>query len=127
MKEHFQSVFTTEDDNVPYFQLRTNKILDSFDFTEEKVRKHLHHIKEGKNICPDDIHLKFLLEVADLITDPIVRMFNLSFNKMELPSIWKMSNVTPLFKKGSKQDAGNYRPISLTCILCKIMEKNYSR
>ena len=39
-----------------------------------------------------------------------------------VPDIWKTANVCPVFKKGSKGDPGNYRPISLTCIICKIME-----
>ena len=42
---------------------------------------------------------------------------------MEIPQIWKIANVTPLHKKGSKNDVKNYHPISLTSILCKIMEK----
>ena len=123
LKEHFHSVFTTQDNNIPYFQLRTNKILDSIDFTEEKIRKHLHHIKEGKSIGPDDIQPKFLLEVADLITDPNVRMFNLSFNKMEFPSIWKMSNELHFLKKDLNRMLETITQLLLTCILCKIMEK----
>ena len=39
------------------------------------------------------------------------------------PSQWKEANVTPIFKKGDKRNPGNYRPVSLTSIPCKIMEK----
>ena len=40
-----------------------------------------------------------------------------------VPSIWKVANVVPIFKKGSKGDALNYRPISLTCVIGKLMER----
>ena len=40
-----------------------------------------------------------------------------------LPRDWKRAFVTPIYKKGSRSHAENYRPIRLTCILCKIMEK----
>ena len=39
-----------------------------------------------------------------------------------VPPEWKSANITPIFKKGSKGSPGNYRPVSLTCVLCKVME-----
>ena len=39
-----------------------------------------------------------------------------------VPADWKLANVTPIFKKGSKSVPGNYRPVSLTCVICKVME-----
>ena len=42
--------------------------------------------------------------------------------KRKLPTIWKRANVSPIFKKGNRQLASNYRPVSLTCILCKLQE-----
>ena len=43
-------------------------------------------------------------------------------NQGKLPNIWKDANVSPVFKKGDKSEPSNYRPISLTCVLCKILE-----
>jgi len=40
----------------------------------------------------------------------------------KLPTDWTLENISAIFKKGSKLDASNYRPISLTCICCKILE-----
>ncbi len=49
-------------------------------------------------------------------------IFNKSLNEGEIPDEWREANVTPLFKKGSKLSASNYRPVSLTSICCKILE-----
>ena len=49
-------------------------------------------------------------------------LFTLSMASGMLPSDWKKSLITPIFKKGDKSSAKNYRPISLTSIVCKLME-----
>ena len=49
-------------------------------------------------------------------------MFRRSLAEGVVPADWKKANVTPIFKKGSKGDPGNYRPVSLTSVACKIME-----
>jgi len=50
-------------------------------------------------------------------------IFEKSYNTGNLPEDWKLANVSrTLFKKGSKSDPGNYRPVSLTSVACKIME-----
>lgn len=58
----------------------------------------------------------------EALADPLCIIFNKSFNSGIIPQDWRNANITPIFKKGSKADPGNYRPISLTSIICKIME-----
>ena len=53
---------------------------------------------------------------------PLKLIFENSFKFNTLPLDWRSGNITAIFKKGSKLVAGNYRPVSLTCICCKIME-----
>ena len=54
---------------------------------------------------------------------PIIKvLFERSLESGAVPLIWNSANVSPIFKKGDKSTAANYRPISLTCILCKVME-----
>ena len=49
-------------------------------------------------------------------------LFNKSLESKQIPKIWKCANISPIFKKRRKDDVNNYRPVSLTCILCKVME-----
>ena len=54
---------------------------------------------------------------------PILQLiFQRPLDTGKLPDIWKEANVSPIFKKGEKSDPSNYRPISLTCVLCKVLE-----
>ena len=72
---------------------------------------------------PDQIFPHLLKEGADIIASPLTELFNKSLNDRELPQDGVSANITPVFKKAGKQQASNYRPISLTCILCKVFEK----
>ena len=49
-------------------------------------------------------------------------LFSRSLETNQIPEIWKCANISPIYKKGKKDDVNNYRPVSLTCILCKILE-----
>ncbi len=53
---------------------------------------------------------------------PLSVIFEVSFASSELPDIWKLADVVALYKKGNSSDPGNYRPVSLTCVACRIME-----
>ena len=67
-------------------------------------------------------NLQNLHELQDEMSGPLTNLFNLSLNKSILPSDWKLSIVTALFTKVSKSLINNYRPVSLTSIVCKILE-----
>jgi len=49
-------------------------------------------------------------------------MFDCSFNNKQFPVEWKCANITPLYKKGCQADVSNCRPLSLTSVVCKLME-----
>ena len=66
---------------------------------------------------------RILKECASVLSSPLCFFLNKSFSTGKLPHLWKLANITPLFKKGSKTDRNNYRQISLTSIVCKIAEK----
>ena len=64
-----------------------------------------------------------LSELADVIAEPLSIIFERSWRTGEVPKDWRRANVMPVFKKGKKEDPGNYRPVSLTSIPGKMMEQ----
>ena len=65
-----------------------------------------------------------LVELVKEISEVVAIMYNKSLTTGDIPNDWKLANVTPVFKKGSKSNPSNYRPVSLTVNLCKILEVN---
>ena len=91
-------------------------------FSPDIIFSHLNKLKAKSSGGPDGLTSTFLKNVAGTLSFPLSLLFTKSFNLSGLPSVWKSAIVTPVFKKGSASSVTNYRPISLTCIVCKIME-----
>ena len=89
---------------------------------ENGVKKLLLNLDQHKATGPDDIPARLLKEVAVEIAPIFTHLFQTSLNQGKLPDDWKTANVIPAYKKGNKAKPENYRPISLTCITCKIKE-----
>ena len=63
-----------------------------------------------------------LKELASEIASPLCHIFESSFSTGEVSFDWRCANVTPIYKKGKKNLASNYRPVSLTSQIGKVME-----
>ena len=68
------------------------------------------------------MHSRVLKEMAEVISEPLKRLFNQSIHDQIVPKDWRKANVTPIYKKGPKSLASNYRPVSLTSHVCKVLE-----
>ncbi len=123
LNNFFGSVFTREDtENIPVAEEMEGGILDSITITEKAVREQIQNLKTDSAAGPDEIGPKLLQELESVLTRPLTWIFRESINSGEVPAEWRSANVTPILKKGAKSDPGNYRPVSLTSVCCKLLE-----
>ena len=85
----------------------------------EKLLNKLNHYKAPG---PDNLQHRILRELSCQIAPVLCNIFKVSLRTSTVPDDWKLDNVTQIHKKESRQLPENYRPISLTCICCKLME-----
>ena len=97
--------------------------LISVKFTPSIVLEKLKELKPNAAPGPDGIWTRVIHSMADVICIPLAIIYAKCLEAGEVPPEWKTANVAPIFKKGAKSIPGNYRPVSLTCVLCKAMEK----
>ena len=99
-----------------------NNFID-FHFYPDQISNILKDIETNKSSGPDGITGTVLKKCSSSLSYPLSILFNISFASGQLPQDWKLANVVPVHKKGDKADIENYRPISLTSLVIKVMEK----
>ena len=116
----FKSVFTKEKNTLPDFEPVCEANICEVAFSEERVKKKL--LNPYKSPGADNLHPRIFKDLSVSLSLPLSILYTESFKQQKLPQYWKDAMITPLYKKDEKCLASNYRPISLTSIICKIIE-----
>ena len=97
----------------------------NIEITQELIQKKLCKLNVNKSPGPDNLHPRGVKELADVLVKPFHIIFNLSLRFGKIPTAWKTATVSAIYKlKGSKNVAENYRPVSMTSIMSRIMKSN---
>ena len=121
--KYFSSVFVTDDNNFPDFNPPCTENLEKFTCNSRDIVKVVMKLKSNSCPGPDGISVFFVKKILAHIANPLCLIYNRSLNEGVLPEDWKQAYIVPIYKKGNPQLASQYRPVSLTSIFCKILER----
>ena len=136
--DYFANISSSILQNMPAYNEYVNKDLEDFinakthinttfeipPVTEAYVLKQLQLLKDGKAVGLDGLSSRLLRIASPIIASPLTKLMNLSINTGLFPNDWKVAKVVPLHKKGSTNDRGNYRPVSVLPVLSKLLERH---
>ncbi|CAH8587944.1 unnamed protein product [Schistosoma guineensis] len=127
--EYFGAVFTQEPplEKEPDPNTESTNQLLAVDFDQNDVLKALSTLNMKTSTGPDELHPKILRHIAQYIVAPLTVMFSMSLDQGVLPMDWKDPIITPIHKTGPRQVPSNYRPVSLTSVVIKILERIIKR
>ena len=125
LSEFFAGVFKMEDcSNIPSLPTQwEGPFLEKVEVTPSLIESKLRQLKTSTSSGPDGIPSRVLYELATTLSAPVCSLFRKSLISGTLPHAWKQGSVVPIFKSGSRQEPSNFRPVSLTSILCKVLER----
>ena len=127
LNKFFSSVFNPASTALPTLSAPPSsgvgEKLDSIELTASEVREVLLSLDPNKACGPDNIPGSLLKSTAAEIAPSLCKIFNLSLSRGVVTVLWKRANVTPVFKKDDPTLAENYRPISLLCMVSKVLER----
>ena len=96
--------------------------MDDIVVSKDGVIKLLKCLNPSTALGPDELHPSVLKELATELGPVFAHLFQQSIDTGEIPKEWSLANICPLFKKSDRALACNYRPVSLTCVPCKLLE-----
>lgn len=122
--EFFASVFTEELplDSLALLKPTIHDPFSSITITENGVAQAVQRLPRKTSPGPDGISAKLLKLTCHRSAYLLSLIFQQSLDTGCVPEDWKYAFVKPIYKSGQKSSPNNYRPISLTCISCKLLE-----
>ena len=119
----FESVFSVDDGSEPFFGNRTEFVCPEEELIiRQDIIDRLNNLNCAKAPGRDQVAQYVLKNCSEELSYALDIIFKRSLEEGEIPNEWREANITPIFKKGSKLEASNYRPVSLTSVCCKVME-----
>ena len=125
LNKYLASVFTESGGNLPAIgQYNGDARLSDIQIEEITVKNIIEKLNDQSASGPDGIPTRVIKEMKDELAKPLTMLFRKSLETGKIPDDWREANVTPIYKlKGSKSDPGSYRPVSLTNVIGKMMER----
>ena len=130
LNEYFSTVFTDEElSRMPIPKEREREregsdvSIDWIEVTEEKVEQAIRNLKANKAAGVDELESSYVKGSMEGLVRPLRILFEKSLTDGKIPREWKEANVTAVFKQGARKKPENYRPVSLTSQVGKVMEK----
>ena len=125
LNDYYHRSFTNDvpGREIPEFPVLTQEKLEDVVFSVEKVEEVLTEVNPNKAAGPDEVEGRLLKECAKEMAPTLCEIFRKSMDEAEVPSEWKQAHIVPIHKKGNKAVMANFRPVALTSIICKVMEK----
>ena len=127
LNSYFSSIQQNDNGNLPEFYNLTKQKFDNIDLIREIIKIFLNRLKITHTFGTDVISSSMLKLLSNELCRPLYIIFNSSLLSGNIPKIWKKSIITQIFKKGEPSNSNNYRPISITCVMCRVLERIISK
>lgn len=121
--DYFESVYLPCHSSNPLPIYSNSPLINIVNFAYEEVLKSLKSMKNSFTMGSDNIPSFFVKDCASALVDPLCFIFNLALNTCVFPDRWKITRLTPVFKKGEVDKIDNYRPIAIINNFAKVFEK----
>ena len=122
---YFAAVGTVDDGRVPVCDpvASSTCVIENVVFTTKQLKVAMGKLKNNLSSGPDGLPPLLFKHLAHCLAEPLALIFNQLLSAAYVPTDWKKAIITPVFKKGVAGCVSNYRPISLTCVPSKLMER----
>jgi len=121
--DYFASVGVPSNNSTPHSYNRDVPLLHSVDVGEQEILVAINKLKSNLSAGPDGFPPMLFKRTKFSICEPLVLLYRQLLSVAYVPYVWKNAVVTPVHRKGPSTVISNYRPISVTCVPCRILER----